>query len=107
MSADVIDFAEAMRRQAVIDNAPIEANSEQANETEQHALQDKKQAFTLLGASDLPQSEPMAWSWSSLWRVHVCKDIPTYDYAVHQARGEKWYGHRTKICPVVYVCLEG
>lgn len=114
MSGDIVidvDFKEIMRRQVETDNAPL------AIETEQPALQEKKQAFTLLGAPELTQSEPMRWKVKGLvpWRgvgqaygaSMSAKTFLLIDYAAHQARGEHWYNHRTTPCPVVYVCLEG
>lgn len=51
MSGDVIDFAEAMRRQAAIDNAPLETQSEQPNEAEQPALQNRKRPLEAVNLS--------------------------------------------------------
>lgn len=114
---DVTDFKARMLETMEYATPRGEAKGEQASQEATATLQDEKQAFTLLGASDLTQSEPMAWKmkglvpWRGVGQVYgasmSAKTFLLIDYCKHQARGEHWYGHRTTSCPVLYVCLEG
>ncbi len=73
--------------------------------------------FNLMDVSDIAKSKPIGWRIkgvipdSGIAAIYgpsgSAKTFLALDMALSLSKGLRWFGMRTKACPVVYVCLEG
>ncbi len=80
-------------------------------------LRHPRTRFKLLDSMELLMADPIRWRIKGVFPERgiaaifgpsgSAKSFLALDMACSISRGTPWFSHRTKPCPVVYVCLEG